>query len=596
MSKLSLIGQKVGNYVIKSLLGRGGMAKVFLAEHPRIGRQVAVKVLAPHLALQATMAERFEREARAAARLQHPNIIEIIDFGNLDDGVPYYTMELLKGRELRQVVGDKRRWSAWEVLPYLEQICAALHVAHEHQMVHRDLKPENIFVLDGQPLTLKILDFGIAKLLEGGDATLTTSGTLLGSPVFAAPEQAAGDTEAICPQTDIYSLGIILYWMLCGTPPFESKTSGLLIAQHINDTPPPLLTKNPAVPQGVAELVHRCLQKKPGDRPATAREVVKQFEDTLKNLDRDALKVLEDELQASSGEGGDAGEDGLPDEGLSKSMIAFLGMDEEEASTDDAAPGAGGTVPPRLEPRVPEPPAPRKSAPPPPAAQPAPEEKAPVLLPRVPAAAPSPTPSSRPLDLPPPMEACDLPQEESRKTADPFQAAESRSTDILSLDELTAEADATREPAGDAEEEDDDRPTERALPLFSGTQPGLGPEQPTVKELPLLGDVEDEDEDERPTEVALPLLGDAPAGDSGTEDEAVTTAVLGLIGDDTERSEVLGLAADDEPEDDAVTTAVLGLIGDDTERSKALGLVEDDEPEDDAAKTTVLGLIGDEDD
>jgi len=163
------------------------------------------------------------------------------------------------------------------------------------------------------------------------------------------------------------------------------------------------------------------------------------------------------------------------------------------------------------------------------------------------------------------MEACDLPQEESRKTADPFQAAESRSTDILSLDELTAEADATREPAGDAEEEDDDRPTERALPLFSGTQPGLGPEQPTVKELPLLGDVEDEDEDERPTEVALPLLGDAPAGDSGTEDEAVTTAVLGLIGDDTERS-------------------------------KALGLVEDDEPEDDAAKTTVLGLIGDEDD
>ncbi len=202
MSNTSIIGQKVGNYEIKSLLGRGGMANVYLAEHPRIGRQVAVKVLAPHLTLQPEMPARFEREARAAARLRHPNIIELIDFGSLDDGSPYYTMELLKGRELRQVGAEKGRWTAWEAQPYLEQICAALQVAHDARIVHRDLKPENIFVLDEEPMRLKILDFGLAKLLEGDDALQTATGTLLGSPSFAAPEQAAGEVDAVCPQSD----------------------------------------------------------------------------------------------------------------------------------------------------------------------------------------------------------------------------------------------------------------------------------------------------------------------------------------------------------------------------------------------------------
>ena len=302
MSKRSHIGRRAGNYVIKSLIGRGGMAKVFLAEHPRIGRQVAVKVLAPHLALQPIMAQRFEREARAAAQLQHPNIIEILDFGTLEDGSPYYAMELLQGRELRQVATDKDGWTAAEVLPYLQQICAALHEAHEHRLVHRDLKPENIFVLDGEPLTVKILDFGIAKLLEDGDAILTTSGTLLGSPVFVAPEQAAGATDAICRQTDIYSLGVILYWMLCGAPPFEAGVSGMLIAQHIKDPPPPLGERNPAVPEGVASLVHRCLEKMPADRPASALEVAAQFAEALGQQVEGPVDTIPDAAERVAGE------------------------------------------------------------------------------------------------------------------------------------------------------------------------------------------------------------------------------------------------------------------------------------------------------
>ena len=580
MSQLSLIGEKVGNYVIKSLLGRGGMASVFLAEHPRIGRQVAVKVLAPHLTLQPEMPTRFEREARAAARLRHPNIIEIIDFGNLDDGSPYYTMELLVGRELRQLAREKKRWTAWEALPYLKQICAALQVAHEARMVHRDLKPENIFVLDEEPMRLKILDFGIAKLLESDDALQTATGTLLGSPYFAAPEQAAGQVDAVCPQSDIYSLGVILYWMLCGKPPFMGKAQGMLIAQHIKEEPPPLLTRNPAVPVDVAALVHGCLQKDPRERPATAREVARRFEKLLTQQDRDGL--VEELQEASPGE---SAEDGLPGEALSHSLVAFLGADDQPV-VDDLEDESPEEAAPRLEPRTPAPvptgaPEPAPAETPPTDHEPA----VPTPPPRVPAAAPSTTPASR-LDLPPPLHAGEL------------SAGE---TDV------------------------DHRPTEAAVPLL-GDAPGADVDQPTIRDLPLLGDVGYLDD--RPTEAAV--TGDrlgahrgTPGGREHTKPppygrgpvEHVDTTVLGLMGDEAERADLLGASAADEddrpteralpllgqPEPDtgeaddgAFTTSVLGLIGDPTERSRVLGEAEEADEVDEAAITTVVKLLGDD--
>jgi len=278
-SRTGLVGRQVGNYVVTDVLGEGGMGAVYLAEHPEIGRQVAIKVLASHLIQNQTAAERFVSEAKAVTRIDHPNIIDIYDFGRLEDGRLYYVMEKLKGRELLAVMREKEKMAAAEVLPYLEQICAALQAAHDKGIVHRDLKPENIFVLDRQPLALKILDFGIAKLLETtqGGASLTATGMVMGTPLVIAPEQAAGKPDMICPRTDLYSLGVIVYWMLAGRPPFMDDTIALLLGKHILDPPPPLRDLEPSVPPAVARLVEQCLEKEPSRRPATAMTIARAY-------------------------------------------------------------------------------------------------------------------------------------------------------------------------------------------------------------------------------------------------------------------------------------------------------------------------------
>ena len=278
----SLVGTRIGNYVVVRLLGQGGMGEVYLVEHPDIGTQAAVKVLGERFSTMKHATERFRAEARAIARIKHPNVVEIHDYGSLEDGRLYYQMEHLEGRVLEAVMASKRRMSAEEVLPYLDQICAGLSAAHENHIVHRDLKPENIIVIDGPPMKLKILDFGIAKLLETFSGGANTSvGVLLGTPVVMAPEQAAGQPERISFRTDLYSLGVILYWMLTGHPPFLDDAPGMLVSRHINDTPQPLLQLVPSIPQGVAELVERCLAKAPEDRPSSALELAAEFSEAL---------------------------------------------------------------------------------------------------------------------------------------------------------------------------------------------------------------------------------------------------------------------------------------------------------------------------
>jgi serine/threonine protein kinase len=274
----SLVGQQIGNYQITRLLGEGGMGQVYLAQHPTIGRQVAIKVLAAHMNQVPLAAKRFEAEARAVTMIDHPNVIEIYDYGRTDQGSYYFVMEVLKGRELTEVIEEKGRMRAVELLPYLRQICGALHAAHEKGVIHRDLKPENIFVLERKPLTIKILDFGLAKLLESeAGPGVTRSGMVVGTPLFIAPEQAAGTRDQICPQTDIYSLGVILYCMLCGEPPFYSEAPGIVMAMHLREEPPPLVQREPTVPQEVARLVHQCLAKRPSDRPVSALDVSLRF-------------------------------------------------------------------------------------------------------------------------------------------------------------------------------------------------------------------------------------------------------------------------------------------------------------------------------
>ncbi len=274
-----LIGQPIGNYVVKSLLGTGGMGAVYLAEHPAIGRRVAIKVLAAHLSTHARLSERFLSEARALALIEHPNVIEIYDFGTLPDGRLFYVMELLKGLELGKVMNERGRLQADQVLPYLEQICHGLQATHEKGIIHRDLKPENIFVLQREQMVIKLLDFGIAKLQQvgAGGVSLTQTGMVMGTPLYIAPEQASGEVQKIGPQTDLYSLGVIVYWMITGRPPFYDETPALLLAQHISKDVPAMGAVYPPTPDGVARVVERCLAKQPGDRHGSARELAEAF-------------------------------------------------------------------------------------------------------------------------------------------------------------------------------------------------------------------------------------------------------------------------------------------------------------------------------
>jgi serine/threonine protein kinase len=273
----SLVGHRVGNFVITGLLGRGGMGEVYLATHPEIGRQVAVKVLTVPVPEHA---QRFLNEARVMAALRHPNVVEVHDFGQLEHGQPYYVMELLRGPSLAETIKERAPMDPAEVLRYLEQICAGLQAAHDAGVVHRDLKPANIIVLETVPFRVKLVDFGLAKLTrpsETSDIGSTNPGMVVGTPQFLAPEQAAGEQERIGPPTDIYALGVTLHWMLSGQAPFVARSPGSVIAQHIGTPPPPLTALHPKV----AQVVEQCLAKNPEDRPARARGVVDAFRAAL---------------------------------------------------------------------------------------------------------------------------------------------------------------------------------------------------------------------------------------------------------------------------------------------------------------------------
>lgn len=284
----ALIGKRLGNYVVKACIGQGGMGSVYQAEHPRIQRQVAIKVLAPQLAKNSMAVERFEAEARALTRIQHPHIVEVYDLDATDTGQLYYVMELLLGHDLLTVIsGREGGMSAQEVRPYVEQICAALQVAHDRGVVHRDIKPANIFVMDGDPLRIKILDFGVAKLLESVPSIhATRTGTVLGTPQCISPEQALGQSNKVGPQSDVYSLGVLLYWMLCGEPPFAGTAPGTLLSQHVRDAPPSLLERTSGVPVAVAGLVHQCLEKNPARRPVSASAVADGYTGALEQADQ----------------------------------------------------------------------------------------------------------------------------------------------------------------------------------------------------------------------------------------------------------------------------------------------------------------------
>src|SRR5499426_612804 len=252
-----------GRYRIERLISRGGMGAVFEATQLGLDRAVAIKLLLPALSRDEKMRERFRREARSAASLRHPNIIQIYDYGISDHG-PYIVMELARGKSLRQLLNK----GALEIrlsVDLMGQICSALAAAHTARIIHRDLKPDNIMVEeqpDGQ-LLAKVLDFGIAKMREAqpdeeGGVNLTGA-SIIGSPAYMSPEQSLGST--LDSRSDIYSLGILLYEMLTGSTPFGKGAPGALLTHQINTPPPSLTAARPEIPAAVESVVMKALAK-----------------------------------------------------------------------------------------------------------------------------------------------------------------------------------------------------------------------------------------------------------------------------------------------------------------------------------------------
>jgi serine/threonine-protein kinase len=290
-----MIGETLGNYRVLSAIGKGGMGEVFLAEHTLIGRRVAIKVLLRQLSLDADSVTRFFNEARAAAKLHHPGLVEVFDFGHHSDGSAYIVMELLTGESLKARIERDTRFAPATALAIARQVAIALEAAHEQGIIHRDLKPENIFLLEDPDapggVRAKVLDFGIAKLVEDEvpNSVKTKTGAVFGTPRYMAPEQCknAGGVDR---RSDIYALGCILFEMLLGRPPFQYDNWGELVAAHIHLEPPRPREIDPELPAAIELVVMRMLAKQPQDRYATMTEVSVAIEDVWRNTDRrDAL-------------------------------------------------------------------------------------------------------------------------------------------------------------------------------------------------------------------------------------------------------------------------------------------------------------------
>jgi serine/threonine protein kinase len=261
-------GSTFAGYRITGVIGRGGMSIVYEAEHVQLGRTLALKLLAPSLAMDESFRERFIRESRIAASLDHPNVVQIYDAGE-SDGVLYIAMRHIAGTDVRTLLQQKGPLGLGQTLFILEQVASALDAAHERGLVHRDIKPANILV--AQPSERAFLtDFGVAKEITGRG--LTKTGYFIGTFEYAAPEQIEGKT--VDGRTDLYALGCVLYECLSGEAPFGAETEGSIIHAHLVEPPPKLTAKRPDLPPGLNAVITQAMAKSKDDRYATAGDMV----------------------------------------------------------------------------------------------------------------------------------------------------------------------------------------------------------------------------------------------------------------------------------------------------------------------------------
>jgi serine/threonine protein kinase len=281
-------GQSIGSYRILQKIGTGGMGAVYLAEHPLIGKKVALKVIHRELASNKEVVQRFFQEAKAVTKIGSEHIVEIHDFGQTPEGDHFYIMEYLEGQTLAAVLANERVLDVMRALHIGAQIASALAAAHAAGVIHRDLKPDNVMLTLrlGNPNFVILLDFGLAKMFAGGQSAVkTAAGVLLGTPQYMSPE-ACESKGGLDHRTDIYALGILLFQMMTGVLPFDGETMGEVLVKQVTQLPPPPRAYNPSIPPSVEQIVLRCLAKNVDSRFPTMlalREALMDPEAYLRN-------------------------------------------------------------------------------------------------------------------------------------------------------------------------------------------------------------------------------------------------------------------------------------------------------------------------
>lgn len=274
-------GLFAGRYEISKKIGSGGMADVYEAEDTTLHRSVAIKVLHPQFAQEKNFVERFRREAEAAAKLSHPNIVNIYDWGS-EDNTYFIVMEYIKGRNLRELVEETGSMQPKKVVTIMRQILEALDYAHRHNLVHRDVKPHNIIVTEEG--AVKVTDFGIARA-QGG-SSMTQTGVIMGTAHYISPEQATG--KEADHRSDLYSLGVVLYELLTGKTPFTGDNPVTVALKHTNETPKRPRILNPDIPDGLEAITFRAMAKDPQQRYQSARAMEEDLAGFVSGLGVDA--------------------------------------------------------------------------------------------------------------------------------------------------------------------------------------------------------------------------------------------------------------------------------------------------------------------